>query len=183
MGLSGCLAVLRVALRELAGEIGQGHGGEALEKQRLRLGEGVVEHGIDRLLDHAAGRLVAVADGEDRGLPQDVVETAQRHRLEVAGDRPAAGRSPGRAHEARLAQEAHGPAHDDGIGAHALRQRLRRQRLVPLRHVEEGVEHGGEAAVAFHVTSIITIRGGTQPAARTGADPDAFEPKQRLAGR
>ena len=54
---------------EVGAQRGQRHVAQARKQQRLRIAEGLVEGGIDRLFDEAPGRLRPVTDGEERGQP------------------------------------------------------------------------------------------------------------------
>lgn len=58
--------------------------------------------------------------------------------------------------QACLAQQAHGAPYDDRIGTKALRDDFRSHWVLMLRHVEQRVQDGREAAITFHVTYDVT---------------------------
>ena len=78
------------ARMEVGDEAGERHVAEAGQQQRLGIAKGGVEGRVDGLLDEAAGRLRPVADRQQRGTAEGVVDVAQRdlRRLRVSTQPP-----------------------------------------------------------------------------------------------
>ena len=73
---------------KVGAERGEGDPAELGQQQRLGFAKGLVHRGVDRLFDEAAGRLAPVAHGEEFGSAERLVDVAQGHGLEIAGDLP-----------------------------------------------------------------------------------------------
>lgn len=145
-----------MAAGEIQGQIGQGYLSKTIQQQRLGLGHGLSECGIDRLFYKTGGGLMAVAQSMDRGPPKRVMQGTQGDGFQIGRDAPAPGMSAFRAHKARIPQKAHGAAHHDRVRAKALPQSFGRYRTFMLCHMQQSMKDTGEAAVTNHVTIDVT---------------------------
>lgn len=93
---------LGVAVGEITGQIGQGHFGKTVQKQRLGLGHGLTEGCINCLFDKARGGLMPMSQGMERGLAQSLMQVARRDSFHVGHDPPAFGMAALRSHKLPL---------------------------------------------------------------------------------
>nr|KGS64104.1 hypothetical protein X990_4591 [Burkholderia pseudomallei MSHR4868] len=90
------------------------------------------------------------ADAEQRRFADGPVDIEQRDRIQIADEFPAAAMAFFRSDVALVPQPGHHPAHDDGVRSEHLRDRLGGGALdVPI-HMDQHMEHAGQAVVAWH---------------------------------
>lgn len=113
---------------EVGAERGERDAAERSQQYRLGSVEGLAERAVHRLLDQAVGRIAAVADRQPRRRNDRLLDVAQRHRVKIARQRPAAAMPLAGMNQATLAQPRQGTADHDRIGPHRARQHIERRR-------------------------------------------------------
>ncbi len=141
----------RQTVAEVLPQIGQADRTEACDQESLRLMQGTLKSGIDDLFDSAIGVGMLVADREQPRPANGPMDVEQRYISEIACDDPAAAMPLVGADVPRVAQAGHGAPHDDRIGAQHRGNSLRRHGPIMSGHVQQNVEHSGQAAVFAHL--------------------------------
>ncbi len=141
---------------EIGGQGGERDGTELGDNQRFGGMQRFGQLPLHGLLDEAGGIVVAKPEADKARCAERGVDIGERDGLERPRHLPAAAMALGGAHEPSLPEARHGATHNDGISAHTLRQLLRCHRARLMRHVQQGMENGGEAMIGFHVTIYVT---------------------------
>lgn len=141
---------------EIGGERGEGDGAELRDDQRFGGAEGFGQLPMHRLLDEAGGIVVPEPQANEAWGAEREVDIGEGDGVEGLRHFPAAAMPLGGTHEPSLAEAGHGAAHDDWVCTHAERKLLRRHRAGVMGHVQQGMQHGGEAIIGFHVTLYVT---------------------------
>ncbi len=81
------------------------------------------------------------------------MQLAQGDGAQVRVDAPSARMAFVRRDDARIPQVPHGAPDDDRMGAQALREGVGCHGALVLGHVQQRMQDGGQAAVAFHATN------------------------------
>ena len=122
--------------------VGQRHVLETFDQQSFRLVEGAGQRVVDGTFDQALRLLDAVPHREHRGRTDRLVDIAQRHLAQIAGDAPAAAVALVGTDVAALAQSGQHTPHQYRIGAQEAGQLLGSERPVAVRHMQQHVQDG-----------------------------------------
>lgn len=135
---------------ELFRQLGECDLAQSADQQPFGSIQRIRDCAVDDPFDRAGWIVVVQANREDMTAADCPMNIQQGRFVEVAGNRPAAPLSSDRSNIAVGAQASHGPTNDNGVRLKHSGDMLGCIWAIMAGHVQQDVEHAGQAAVGSH---------------------------------
>ena len=111
---------------------------------------------VDHLFDDTRGCVITVAQSQQGGLTNGLVDVTQGDSGKVAGEGPTTTMSLHGVDPSRLSQARQRPTYNNRVGLQKGPHLLRGHRSLVVRQMQQEMKDQGKAAVSIHVTYTIT---------------------------